>query len=162
MIHRWCCRQPVKRSWISGTLRCANGMGNQCSRWRPTWLLTRTHPWEAGKLVVTSKQQEALGQKRRHGCTSTPVAGWYSDNPIICQRQNQNFYSAEDQQYHSSGKSSGRYNLKTSSQVDKQPVNVVLELNHQNFLPPKFSLVSYTMYSYMHYTVLYVHFRAKL
>ena len=50
--------------------------------------------WE---LVVTSKQQEARGQKRKQGCTSTAWScGCRSGSPIICQRQNQNFYSAED------------------------------------------------------------------
>ena len=71
------------------------------------------------------------------------VAGCHSGSPVICQRQNQNFHSAEDRQYHSSGlhKSSGRYNLERSREADKEPVDVVPgeEYPHHSTTPPRVS-----------------------
>ena len=99
-------------------------------------------PEGLGSLLSPPINRRAMVGRGKKDVHQLPGAsGCHSSSQIICQTQNQNFNSAEDQQHHSSGihKSPGGYNLTRFIQVDKESMDVVPgeEYPHHSSTPPR-------------------------
>ena len=100
---------------------------NSKDRDRPDYRLGCILEGLGSSLSPPNDRRPMVGRGKTDAHQLPGAFGCHSGSQIICQTQNQDFYSAKDRQHHGSGihKSPGRHNLARFSQIDKESMDVV-------------------------------------